>query len=130
MLHDTWQTDSPTWDWYSENDWEEADANYQEKNLSYVLRHSAEVRYDSESCVRLSELMSARHSIVNNLLTPSQLLVAMFANPNQRFQVSFPTYRMSGSSRKQYVMPDIGLRAVQGHSTGGDTSLEYLIAAQ
>ena len=27
-------------------------------------------------------------------------------------------------------MPDIGLRAVQGHSTRGDISLEYLIAAQ
>ena len=27
-------------------------------------------------------------------------------------------------------MPDIGLRAVQGHSTRGDSSLEYLKAAQ
>ena len=31
---------------------------------------------------------------------------------------------------KQYVMPDICLRAVRGHSTRGDISLEYLIAAQ
>ena len=99
------------------------------RNLSFVLRHSAEVRYDSEGFARLLDLMSARHSVVNNLLTPSKLLVAIFANPKQRFQVSFPTYRVSGSSRKQYVMPDIGLRAVQGHSTRGDTSLEYLIAA-
>ena len=77
-----------------------------------------------------SELMNARHGIIDNLLTPSKLLVAIFGNPKQRFQVYFPTYRVSGSSRKQYVMPDIGLRAVQGHSTRGDISLEYLKAAQ
>ena len=97
--------------------------------MSYFLRHSAEVLYDSEGFVRLSELMNAMHSIVNHLLTPSKLLVAI-ANPKQRFQVSFPTYRVSGSGRKQYVMPDIGLRAVRGHSTRGDISLEYLLAAQ
>ena len=34
VLHDTWQTDSPIWDWYSENDWEEADANYQDWETS------------------------------------------------------------------------------------------------
>ena len=87
-------------------------------------------RYDSEGIVRLSELMRVKHSIANSLLTPSQLPIAIFRNPNQRFQVSFPAYRVSGTSRKQYVMPDIGLRAVQGHSTRGDVSLEYLIAAQ
>ena len=94
------------------------------------LSHSAEVRYESEGFVRLSELMSVKHSIVNSLLTPSKLLVAIFGNPKQRFQVPFPTYRVSGTSRKQYVMPDIGLRAVQGHSTRGDISLESWIAAQ
>ena len=34
VLHDTWQTDSPIWDWYSENDWEEVDANYQDWETS------------------------------------------------------------------------------------------------
>ena len=67
---------------------------------------------------------------MNSLITPSNLLIAIFANPKQRVQVSFPVYRVSGTNRKQYVMPDIGLRAVQGHSTRGDVSLEYLIAAQ
>ena len=47
------------------------------KNLSYVLRHSAEVRCDSEGFVRLLKLMNARHSVVNNLLTLSKLLVAI-----------------------------------------------------
>ena len=37
---------------------------------------------------------------------------------------------MSGTSRKQVLMPDIGLRAVQGHSTHRDTGLGYLISAQ
>ena len=68
-----------------------------------------------------------QRNIANSLLT---LLVASFSNPKQRFQLSFQVYRVSGSSRKQYVMPDIGLRAVQGHSTRGDISLEYFIAAQ
>ena len=94
------------------------------------MRHSAEVRYDSEGFVRLSELMSVKNSIVNSLLTPSRVLIAILGNPKQRFQVSFPLCRVSGTSRKQHVMPDIGLRAVQGHSTRGDVSLEYLIAVQ
>ena len=29
-LHDSWQTDSSIWDWYPENDWEDAEANYQD----------------------------------------------------------------------------------------------------
>ena len=74
--------------------------------------------------------MSVKHSIVSSLLTPSKLLIAIFGNPKQRFQVSFPVYRVSGTNRKQYVMPDLGIRAVQGHSTRGDVGLEYLIAAQ
>ena len=49
------------------------------KNLSYFLRHSAEVRYDSEGFVRFSELMSAEHSIVNSLITLSKFLVAILA---------------------------------------------------
>ena len=93
------------------------------KDLSYVLRHSVEVRYDSDG--RLSELMRVKHSIVTSLLTPSNFLIGIFGNPTQRFQVSFPVYRVSGTSRKQYVMPDIGLRAVQGHSARGDIGLEY-----
>ena len=88
------------------------------------------MRYDSEGFVRLSELMSVNNSIVNSLRNKAKLLVAIFANPKQRFQVSFPVYRVSGTSRKQFVMPDIGLRAAQGHSTRSDIGLEYLIAAQ
>ena len=58
------------------------------RNLSDVLRHSAEVLYDSEGFVRLLDLMNARLRVVNSLLIPSKLLVAMFANPKQRFHVS------------------------------------------
>ena len=59
------------------------------RNLSFVLRHSAEVRYDSEGFVRLLDLMNARHSVVNKLLIPSKILVAIFASPKQRFQSLF-----------------------------------------
>ena len=34
VLHDTWQTDSPIWDWYPENDCEEVYANYQDWETS------------------------------------------------------------------------------------------------
>ena len=74
--------------------------------------------------------MSVKHSIVNSLLTPSALLIPIFGNPKTTFASVFPVYRVSGINRKQYVITDIGLRAVQGHSTRGDISLEYLIAAQ
>ena len=69
---------------------------------------------------------------MNSLLNPAKLLVAVcFANPkNNAFKCLCPVYRVSGTSRKQFVMPDIGLRAVQGHSTRSDVGLEYLIAAQ
>ena len=67
---------------------------------------------------------------LTSLLTPAKLLIAVFTNPKARYQFSYPAYRVSGTSRKLFVMPDIGLRAVQGHSTRGDVSLEYLIAAQ
>ena len=40
VLHDTWQTDSPIWDWYSENDREEADANYQDWETSQDWQQS------------------------------------------------------------------------------------------
>ena len=47
------------------------------ENLSYLLRHSVDVRYDSEGFVRLSELMGAKHSIVKPVypfkLAPSYL---------------------------------------------------------
>ena len=55
------------------------------KNLSYVLRHSVEVRYDSEGFVRLSELMSIKNSTVSSLLNPAKLLIAIIGNPKQRF---------------------------------------------
>ena len=100
------------------------------KNLTYVLQHSAEVLYSSEGFVRLSELMSTKNSIVNSLLNATKLLLAIFANPKQHFQISFPVYRVSGTNRKTFVMPDIGLQAVQGHSTRSDVGLEYLIATQ
>ena len=53
------------------------------------LRHSAEVRYDSEGFVRLSELMSASHSIVNSLLTPSTLLAAILGQSKTTFSSVF-----------------------------------------
>ena len=86
--------------------------------------------YDSEGFVRLSELMNIRNCLVSSMLTPAKLLVAVFSNPKARFQFSFPVYRVSGTSRKHFVMPDIGLRAVQGHSTRKDIGPGYLIAAK
>ena len=73
---------------------------------------------------RLSELMTINNSILTSFLTPPKLLIAVCTNPKARFQFSYPVYRVSGTNRKQYVMPDIGLRAVQGQSTRGDVSLE------
>ena len=35
---------------------------------------------------------------------------------------------MSGPSRKKYVLPDIGIRATQGHSLRDDIGPEYLMA--
>ena len=59
------------------------------------------------------------------------MLVIIFAYPKHNvLKCIFLVCRVSGTNRKQYVMPDIVLRAVQGHSTRGDVSLEYLIAAQ
>ena len=37
---------------------------------------------------------------------------------------------MSGPNRRQYVLPDIGIRATQGHSLRDVIGPEYLMAAQ
>ena len=37
---------------------------------------------------------------------------------------------MSGPNRRQYVFPDIGIRAIQGHLLLGDIGPEYLMAVQ
>ena len=74
--------------------------------------------------------MNAKSSVLNSLLTPAKLLIAGFTKLKTRFQFSYPVYRVSGTSRKQFVMPDIGFRAVQGHSTRRDIGLGYLIAAK
>ena len=37
---------------------------------------------------------------------------------------------MCGPNRKQYVLPDIGIRATQRHSIREDTGSGYLLAAQ
>ena len=58
------------------------------------------------------------------------MFVVVLSNPKARCQFSCPVSRVSGTNRKQVVMPDIGLRAVQGHSTRRDIGLGYLIAAQ
>ena len=42
----------------------------------------------------------------------------------------FPVYRVCGPNRTQYVLPDIGMRATQGHSTRDDLGSGYLMAAQ
>ena len=65
-----------------------------------------------------------------NLQTPAKLINVVFNNPNAKFQFSFPVYRMSGRSRRQYVLPDIGIRAAQIHSLRDDIGPEYLMAVQ
>ena len=66
----------------------------------------------------------------NNLQTPAKLLHAVFTNTKAQFQFSLPEYSVSGHSRRQYVLPDIGIRATQGHSLREDAGPGYLMAAQ
>ena len=40
ILYDTWQTDSSTLDWCPENDWEDAESNYQDWETSQDLQSS------------------------------------------------------------------------------------------
>ena len=65
-----------------------------------------------------------------NLLTLAKLIDAFCNNPKARFQLTLPVYRVSGPSRRQYVLPDIGIRATQGHSLRDDMGPEYLMASQ
>ena len=96
------------------------------KTLSHFLRQSPTVTYDSEGLVSISEIMSFKA----NLHTPAKLINAVCTIPKARFQFSFPVYRVSGPIRRQYVIPDIGIRAIQGHSVRDDIGPEYLMAAQ
>ena len=69
-------------------------------------------------------------SFKTNLQTPAKLLKPVFTNPKAQFQFSFPVYRVSGPNRRQFVLPDIGIRATQGHSVGDGAGPGYLMAAQ
>ena len=82
--------------------------------------------YDSEGFVRLPDIMNFK----TNLQTPTKLLNAVFTNQNARFQLSFPVYRVSGPTRKRFVLPDIGIRATQGHSVRDDVGPGYLRTSQ
>ena len=46
-----------------------------------------------------------------------------------RFQLSYPVYRVSGVGQRQLHIPDIGIRALQGHSRD-DVGIIVLISAQ
>ena len=96
------------------------------KTLSHYLRHLPIVTYDSDGFVSISRIMSFKA----NLQTPAELINAVCNNPKARFQISFPVYRMSGPNRRQYVLPDIGIRATQGQSLRDDIGPGYLMAAQ
>ena len=63
-------------------------------------------------------------------LDTSNMTSCKFTNRKACFQDSFPVHCVSGTSRKQFVMPDMRLRATQGHSIRNDAGLGYLIADQ
>ena len=61
-LPDTWQTDSSPWDWYAENEWEEAAANYQDWETSQDWQSSA-------SWLAVGSLRSGSSDSRDNLLS-------------------------------------------------------------
>ena len=48
----------------------------------------------------------------------------------QGFSCLCPVYRVCGANRRQYVLVDIGIRAIQGHLIREDLVSGYLMAAQ
>ena len=62
-------------------------------------------------------------------LTLGKLLALVYTNPKARFQLTYPVYRVSGVGQRKFHVPDIGIRALQGHSRD-DVSLVQLTRAQ
>ena len=81
---------------------------------------------DSNGFVSIKDIWDARWK----LHTPGNLLNIVYSLPKTRFQHAFQVYRVSGQGLSQFLLPEIGTRAVQGHSTRNDMSVEFLTAAQ
>ena len=82
------------------------------KNLSYALRHSAEMRYDSECFVRMSELMNVKNSIVNSLLNPAKFIFAIFCQSEATLSSIF------ASLPREWYKPQAICHARHWHSSG------------
>ena len=74
--------------------------------------------------IGLEDIFKTRH----NNLTPGQLLAVIYTNPKARFQLSYHVCRVIGVGQK-FLIPDIGIRALQGHSRDA-VGPEVLTAAQ
>ena len=70
-----------------------------------------------------------KYSTRQHMLTPGKLLAEIYTNPKARFQLTSAVYRASGHGQRSFLVPEIGIRATQGHSRD-DVGPEVLCAAQ
>ena len=82
--------------------------------LSSICRHAKDFQQDDVSFVTVEEILTN--------IRPTRTLGMLLAlalistNPKARFQLSYPVYRVSGVRQRTFHLPDIGIRALQGHS--------------
>ena len=67
---------------------------------------------DEFGFINLEDILIKR----TNTLTPGNLLALLSTNPKARLKLTFPVYRVSGLGQRSFLIPDIGIRATQGHS--------------
>ena len=89
--------------------------------LSSICRHDKDFLWDDFSFVSLAEILTK----ITTTLSPGKLLALVYTSLKARFQLSYPVYRVSGVGQKKFLIPDIGIRALQGHSRDG-AGLEVL----
>jgi RNA:NAD 2'-phosphotransferase (TPT1/KptA family) len=59
------------------------------------------------------------------LQTAGNSLNLVYTNPKARFQLTFLVYRVSGQGTRRFLLPEIGIRAVQGHSARDDIGTDF-----
>ena len=92
--------------------------------LAGICRHDKDFHMDDLSFLSLEDMQTKRRTT----LTPGKLLALVYTNPKARFQLSYPLYRVSGVGQRRFLIPDIGIRALQGHSRD-DVGPEVLTSA-
>ena len=85
------------------------------------MPHDKSFQVETGGCINLEDILNGRHQ-----MTPGKLMVVIYTDPTARLQLTFPADRVSSHGLRRFLVPEIGIRATQGHSLREDVGPEAL----